>query len=115
VNLNVYANGVLMILWPTGHKMELSPFRALLPFTLYYYKYLYAPFPTQPKEVDMKHEELHIRAHNAGTNTRLAMGRVASKSSVIAKRVALKTADATLAGITVVTSFTSAVTPRRKR
>lgn len=63
----------------------------------------------------MKHEDLHIRAHNAGTNTRLAMGRVASKSSVIAKRVALKTADATLAGITVVTSFTAAVTPRRKR
>jgi hypothetical protein len=98
------------------------------PITIYYspcvgsrlitfisYKYLYAPFPTQPKEVDMKHEELHIRAHNAGTNTRLAMGRFASKSSVIAKRVALKTADATLAGITVVTSFTSAVTPRRKR
>jgi hypothetical protein len=79
------------------------------------YKYIGATFPTQPKEVDMKHEELHIRAHNAGTNTRLAMGRVASKSSVIAKRVALKTADATLAGITVVTAFTSAVTPRRKR
>ena len=80
-----------------------------------YYKYIGATFPTQPKEVDMKHEELHIRAHNAGTNTRLAMGRVASKSSVIAKRVALKTADATLAGITVVTAFTSAATPRRKR
>jgi len=37
----------------------------------------------------MKHEELHIRAHNAGTNTRLAMSRFTSKSSVIAKRAAL--------------------------
>jgi len=63
----------------------------------------------------MKHQVLHDRAYNAGTTTRLTIKRVGLKSTVIAKRVALKTADAGLAGITVVTSFTSAVTPRRKR
>lgn len=63
----------------------------------------------------MKHENLHNAAHNAGTNTRLAMGRFVGKSNALAKRAALKTADTALAGITVVTSFTSAVTPRRKR
>lgn len=52
----------------------------------------------------MKHEALHASAHNAGTNTRLAI-----------KRVATKVADVGLAGIVVAVAFTAAVAPRRKR
>lgn len=53
----------------------------------------------------MKHEALHESAHNAGTNTRLAI-----------KRVATKVADVGLAGIVVVVAFTAAAAPRfRKR
>ncbi len=53
----------------------------------------------------MKHEALHESAHNAGTNTRLAI-----------KRVATKVADVGLAGIVVAVAFTAAVAPRfRKR
>lgn len=63
----------------------------------------------------MKHEALHASAQQAGNNTRLAIGRVAVKSSAVVKRFAVKSADVTMAGITVVTAFTAAVTPRRKR
>jgi len=63
----------------------------------------------------MKHQVLHDRAYNAGTITRLTIKRVGLKSTVIAKRVASKTADAGLAGITVVTAFGAAVAPKRKR